>query len=66
METPLIHDWFSWIVWHVIILGVPLAICWAWAGWQHWAERRERKYFLAHTHGCGSRNQKGCTNVDAD
>jgi len=59
METPLIHDWFSWIVWHVVILGVPLAICWARAGWVGHVERRDRAYYQAHNHGCGSRDQKG-------
>ena len=54
METPLIHDWFSWIVWHVVILGVPIAICWAWAGWRRRAERRTYEARLRLPHGCGS------------
>ena len=58
METPLIHDWPTWFLWHIVILGTPIAISWAIAGYRRRAERRAYEGRLQRTHGCGSPNRK--------
>ena len=59
MATPFIYDWLTWILWHIVILGTPIAICWAVAGYRHHAQRRVIDAYNKCSNGCGSSDKKG-------